>query len=347
MKLKAFVHGSEGHLTTLSEIKRVHDWTQTKEFFGLFAYATHSGAAAFELKVGPEFWNNVASRWLFGIDYGRTQPTALRRVIELSNTEVRVFDGAWLVEKDGFLPRRDFHAKASFCSNESLQRHGLVVGSGNFSANGLTKSIEAGASLQATNESEYTKTIHKSFLRSEELWNQATPATEVLSLYEEKWSRSTFRAPVSPEPEQSLPDFSSNQFWIEAGYVTKNRGPERPGNQIDFPRGMCRYFGFSSSENIARNTVIGSVTFDPPSGGLVDRNLRLGNNLMEKISLPIPETHGFDLYDGKVLVFERGNGKFKMWALEEDDFTTAFGDRVSGVRTMNSGRRYGHIVNQN
>jgi hypothetical protein len=25
--------------------------------------------------------------------------------------------------------------------------------------------------------------------------------------------------------------------------------------------------------------------------------------MMEKISLPIPETHGFDMYDGKVLVF--------------------------------------------
>lgn len=64
---------------------------------------------------------------------------------------------------------------------------------------------------------------------------------------------------------------------------------------------------------------------------------------MEKITLPIPETHGFDLYDGKVLVFQRTEQGFRMSALEATDFEAAFGDRLSVVMTMGSGRRYGHI----
>lgn len=96
--------------------------------------------------------------------------------------------------------------------------------------------------------------------------------------------------------------------------------------------------------NLARNSVIGTITFEPPSGGLVSRDLRLGNNLMEKITLPIPETHGFDLYDGKVLVFRRSGNRFKMWALEADDFLTAFGNRLHDVKAMASGRRFGPIA---
>jgi hypothetical protein len=85
------------------------------------------------------------------------------------------------------------------------------------------------------------------------------------------------------------------------------------------------------------------VTFEPPFGGLVSNNLRLGNNKMEKISLPIPETHGFDMYDGKVLVFSPKDGRFRMWALESVDFEAAFGHRLGAVRVMGSGRRYGYI----
>ena len=67
--------------------------------------------------------------------------------------------------------------------------------------------------------------------------------------------------------------------------------------------------------------------------------------MMEKLSLPIPEAHGFDIYDGKILVFHRAEGgRFVMRALEADDFETAFGDRLSEVRVMTSGRRYGHIT---
>jgi hypothetical protein len=65
--------------------------------------------------------------------------------------------------------------------------------------------------------------------------------------------------------------------------------------------------------------------------------------MMEKISLPIPETHGFDMYDGKVIVFSRNGDRFRMWALEAADFEAAFGHRLAAVQMMASGRRFGHI----
>ena len=107
---------------------------------------------------------------------------------------------------------------------------------------------------------------------------------------------------------------------------------------------MSRYFGFNPSDNLKKNSVIGQITFAPPVGEAVTQNLRLGNNMMEKISLPIPETHGFDIYDGKVLVFRRSESAFIMHALETEDFEASFGDRLTAVKSMASGRRYGHIL---
>lgn len=342
MRAQAFIQSIEDQPTTLSELLRVHKWAATEDFFGLYAYATQSGVVAFDLVLGGGFWNDVPSRWLFGIDYGRTQPQALRSMIEKPNAEVRIYDGAWLVEKDGFLPRRDFHMKTSFLINKNETRFGMVVGSGNFSSNGLRHAAECGASFRTSIKMEFKKTFCSAFKAAETLWNAATPAQDIIEAYEHKWKSSeVIEAGGFNDP---APDYDEVEaFWIEAGYVTRNRGADRPGNQIDMPRGMSRYFGFNAPDDLPINSVIGNVTFEPPSGDLVSNNLRLGNNKMEKISLPIPEKHGFDMYDGKVLIFSPGSGRFRMWALEAVDFEAAFGHRLGAVRLMGSGRRYGYI----
>lgn len=341
MRALAFIQSIDDHPTTLSELQRVHEWADTERFLGLYAYATQSGAIAFDIAFGSDFWEEVPSRWLFGIDYGRTQPQALRFMIERPNAEVRIHDGAWVVERDGFLPRRDFHMKTGFLINEAETRFGMVVGSGNFSSKGLRQAAECGASFRAETSIEFEETFRSAFGAAEDLWEAATPVEEILDLYEERWKESA--ALEAAGIDAPLPNYDEVEtFWIEAGYVTRNRGPNRPGNQIDMPRGMNRYFGFNALDNLPVNSVIGNVTFGPPAGGLVSNNLRLGNNMMEKISLPIPETHGFDMYDGKVLVFSPQNGRFRMWALEATDFEAAFGHRLAAVRVMGSGRRYGY-----
>jgi len=344
MKVSSFFHGSHGSDTTLSEIKRVNNWAQSEEFLGAYAYATQSGAAAFDLELGTEFWGITPSKWIFGIDYGRTQPAALRFIAEKNSAAVRIHDGEWLLQQPGFIPRRDFHAKAAFLNNDSTNRYGVVAGSGNFSASGLRRNVEAGVALQASSPLERERTMLRSYHFAQELWDAATPLEDLVEKYEEKWDALfSLDANAPDDDEVELDDFDGI-FWIEAGYVTKNRGDFRPGNQIDLPRGMSKYFGFDVPPNLPRNSFIGEISFRPPTGDSVSRNLRLGNNLMEKITLPIPEAHGFDLYDGKVLVFWRSGDGFEMRALETDDFEKAFADRLAGVRSMASGRRYGHIV---
>lgn len=340
MKLRTYLHRDQNSPTTLSEIRAAHDWIGSDEFLGVYAYATQSGCSSFNIAMPPSFWEGTQTRWLFGLDYGRTQPQALRSIRSKPNAEVRVYDGSWIVEQRGFLPRRDFHAKSSILANRTQGRFGMVVGSGNFSSNGLRKSIEAGASLCTDVQAEYESKIRNIEAMANELWANATPLDEILDLYEERWKKD-FAATTEAEAVADTP--ISNLFWIEAGYVTQNRGPDHPGNQIDFPRGMSKFFGFDPPADLPRNSVIGTITFEPPTGGNVSRDLRLGNNLMEKITLPIPETHGLDLYDGKVLVFQRQETSFKMWALEGDDFSTAFGNRLYDIKLMGSGRRYGQI----
>src|SRR6185437_11333125 len=97
-------------------------------------YATQSGAASFDLEFGANFWQHTPSRWLFGLDYGRTQPQALRFMLAKQNTNIRLFDGAWVIDQEGFIPRRDFHAKMALLLNPKVNLYGMVVGSGNFSS---------------------------------------------------------------------------------------------------------------------------------------------------------------------------------------------------------------------
>lgn len=343
LEISTFLHCRVNEPTTISEIKRIHNKVRTKDFFGVYAYVTQSGVVTFDLELGDHFWNNIPSRWLFGIDYGRTQPQALRLMSAKKNSDIRIYDGGWIVNQNGFVPRRDFHAKMALLLNRDANLSGMVVGSGNFTSNGLRKNIEAGAVIFTENAIEFGNYLKTNLELAEALWQASTPAAEILDEYEKRWSSSFSRKVFNNYSSDGISHGEQEIFWIEAGYVTKNRGLNRPGNQIDLPRGMSRYFGFDPPASLRPNSVIGSVYFETPDGRLVSNNLRLGNNLMEKISLPLPEVYGFDIYDGKILVFQRSRNRFVMRALEADDFETAFGDRLSEVRAMGSGRRYGHI----
>lgn len=326
--------------TTISEIKRVHTVVGAVNFFGCYAYATQSGVHTFGHHMGDDFWESTSSKWLLGIDYGRTHPEALRRIIGRPNSEVRIHDGDWLIGKKGFIPRRDFHPKTAIMWDQASQRHGVVVGSGNLSSNGLSRSVEFGSAHLFDTLAEYQQAAGHLSQELNALWDTASPAEGLLEGYTDRWGEEFSWSSKASETEEAQADL----FWIEAGYVTQNRGPDRPGNQIDFPKGMNRYFGFDAPEDQAKNSVIGAVTMLTAVGEPTTNNLRFGNNSMEKISLPIPETHGFANYDGKILVFERQGGEFVLHALEADDFDAAFGSRIANVHAMGSGRQYGIVV---
>lgn len=300
-----------------------------------------SGLHAFEMNFGDTFWNETPTRWLFGLDYGRTQPAALRAIMNKPNTEVRIHDGDWVCQREGYVPRRDFHVKSVFFLTESETHFGVISGSGNFSGNGLTRSYEVGICCDVSDDCDNFGSFQQGLLAANGLWAEATPVENIIDQYEHGW-RAAFARRPDGEQGNEIPG-ARNIFWIEAGYVTRNRGLNRPGNQIDLPRGMSNYFGIFPDANTPINTVIGEIAFRTADNVRVERNLRLGNNSMEKITLPIPENHGYNLYDGKILVFRSENGEFHLSALEINDFEAAYGDRLGPVMAMGSGRLYGHI----
>lgn len=337
--MSGFAHNLASGTTTLSEITRVRAAISADSFFGCFAYATQSGFRVFELSVGKDFWTGTKSRWLFGIDYGRTDPRALREIADRANTEVRIFDGRFVVHRTGFVPRRDFHPKIAMMESTVSEDQGVVLGSGNFSHNGLRRSIEAGSTIITATKVDFNERIEPVRSVFEELWKSACPLDDIAKNYETRFtdlinSRDTKRSVKARVQIKG--------FWIEAGYVTKNRGQDKPGNQIFAPNGFRRFFGLKKGKG--SSTHIGKITFKTETGPKVTKNYRENRNGMEKLTLPMPEDHGFGVYDGKVLLFKPKGKAFLLNAIELNDFELVYGHRLTNVQKMAGGRRFGELI---
>lgn len=337
--MRGFVQDKAEGNSTLSEIKKVQDEISFDAFFGCYAYVTQSGFRFFELNIGKSFWQRTTSRWLLGIDYGRSDPRAMKELAGRKNSEVRIFDGHFVVNSPGFKPRRDFHPKAAMTENTATGAQGMVLGSGNFSYNGLWRSVEAGASIITLTKPDTTKYIKPVTSGFEALWDAACPLKDVVSDYEKKLSELASAKDAERSP---IGDRSAHGFWIEAGYVTKNRGPQKPGNQIFAPNGFRKYFGLGRAK--VSSTLIGEITFETAAGSKIKKNYRENDNGMEKLTLPMPEENGFGVYDGKVLVFEPSNGEFVLSAIEREEFERCYGHRLVNIGKMGGGRRYGEYV---
>lgn len=334
-----FAQDPSAGITTLSEIMRVRNEVSADDFFGCFAYATQSGFRSFELKAGKDFWRTTKSRWLIGIDYGRTDPRALKEISNRDNAEVRIFDGRFVVNRSGFFPRRDYHPKISMLRNTSTNVQGVVVGSGNFSNNGLQRSVEAGATIIASTKNQLKEYIGPARSAFEKMWEEACLLRDVATEYENNLAN-LIASRDSTRPENSAR--TTKGFWIEAGYVTKNRGQGKPGNQIFAPNGFRANFGLKKGKGTS--THIGEITFETEVGSAVTKNYRENDNGMEKLTLPMPEDHGFEVYDGKVLIFEPRGDRFFLTAVELGDFDLIYGHRIAGIQSMGGGRRFGKLV---
>jgi hypothetical protein len=64
---------------------------------------------------------------------------------------------------------------------------------------------------------------------------------------------------------------------------------------------------------------------------------------MEKLTLPIPEEHGYQCYDGKMLTFKVEGDEVALETFEFEDFFRIYGMHISSCSAMQSGRKYGTI----
>lgn len=305
--------------------------------FAAFAYVTDSGVAQLGTHLSPVLGASRKCRWLFGIDYGRSHPTALRKLSKMGDSTIRIHDGAYVAQSSAFVPRISFHLKTALTLQKAGRPCKQIVGSGNLSASGLLAGIEAGCVIDyAGIDEEYSGVLIATL---EKLWEESTPLDELIDEYETQYKKVIQPKVFAPKAKTFLNGVGI--FWIDVGYVTKNRGPGRPGNQFDLPKGSHVLLGVKQVENPSLNSVLADLNIRTPTGTVVERRLRFGNNSMEKLTLPIPEQNGYECYDGKILTFQAEDGQVLLDALEHDDFFQIHGKRISSCCEMQSGRRYG------
>ena len=289
-----------------------HDLSPTS-MDAAIAYVTHSGVAELcSLLKKHESWNQTRKRWLIGIDFCRSDPFALTHLDTLPRSRVRVFDGQFVVNQKGCVPRVSYHPKLYLFrkKNQSL----LVIGSGNLSYTGLQMGIEAGISISS--KAENTNVLPWFNVQ----WNQAIPLAEIVSSYEIKYAASSHRRTPYPTEEDHV-ERSSRQtqeissrvlgqlrvcehLWVEAGRLHKNRGLNNPGNQLMLKKNTRVFFGFPA-QVLAPDSLVGHIEVQYGNHISSNRSIRYSNNHMDVLSLPIPSAEGPAKYDSEVVRFTR------------------------------------------
>lgn len=333
------------------------------------AYATIGGVKELTRKcrlLGGKEWESMEKRWLVGIDYCRTEPMAIEMLANEPRSTVKIHDGNNVVRRLRCTPILPFHPKAFVFRSDTATA--IVSGSGNLSRNGLTKGHEVGSLLVVRDpKSQHENTANDVCLGVrtwfDQLWSRGTAATRVLPSYTSIFeSVDHLRTPVATDDDAGDTEWletgsrrgaltaeqlrqlrACRHLWIEAGTLTKNRGPMRPGNQLMMSRMTRVFFGFPSKD-VNRDTTIGSVSICYGSHRRDDCSLRFSNNAMDVLGLPIPDEGGPSKYDDEFLHFERmSDGSFNL-TIGRGGQLQAWSRKsaaIGALHSMRSGRKWG------
>lgn len=328
------------------------------------AYITGSGLRDFldVVTASLEGGNaEMVQRWLTSFDYCRTEPIALETIMSLPNSEVRIYDAEFCISK-ACMPRVPFHPKTFFF--RSTQFDYVLSGSGNISRSGLSRGYEAGLSLGIDRQAPdvdpaVVESINASRNWFSDAWEEASPLTdETLSRYidifesvEKRNNPSSTEDDIATDhPDKGSLKFSDLQrlrvcryFWIEAGNVTRNRGPGHPGNQLMMKRLSRVYFGFSPIK-VPENSYVGDVDISFNGSPYETYSLTYSDNKMDKLVLPIPGNTGPDEYDNKVLLFKciaPGRFELDLGSDQEKKEWIKRSKKIQGHYLMKSGRQWG------
>ena len=102
------------------------------------AYATTGGVRILEKTLAralPSRWEGIRKQWLVGVDWCRSDPPALSRLLPLPHSAVRIPNGQTLVTKRDCNPAVTYHPKLFIFSGS--KRVAIICGSGNLSISGL------------------------------------------------------------------------------------------------------------------------------------------------------------------------------------------------------------------
>lgn len=336
---------------------------------GYFAYATEAGVAElleYLTKGWRGDWERTRKRWLISADFGFTEPGALRVLKHLKNSEVRIPDASYLLEKH-LNPRITHHAKVLILDQRGPGGGaplGLLVGSANLTVSALGGNFE-GATLAvwkdplAKRDQASLTSARQAIKDFDRAWRKAEKLDSSMLAEYEAMRKRVKKAPRWPDQErkpllqearrENAGSFelaaalrSADKFWIQTGNMYKNLGES--GNQIDMQAGSRVFFGFSNRK-VPPNHLLGEVRLGYWGHSVSARHVRYGDNSMDKIYLPNPGTEGTPAsYANETLLFERkrdGSFRFKLagageaeeWKRKSKSQDTAF--------KMRSGREFG------
>lgn len=303
----------------------------------------------------------IQKRWITSFDYCRTEPTALRTLLRIPGSSVRIHDAETCLNHKT-IPKLPFHPKTILFRGRRLDR--VLAGSGNISRSGLLRGFEAGLAITEDREAEATehsgRTAIDGFFRYfHQVWGTAVRLTpQLLTRYELLYeSDEHLKNPVPTEDDiasshTSRGTLSSEDlkklrvcrhFWIEAGNITKNRGPRLAGNQLMMKRLSRVFFGFPAT-SVLENTLIGTVGVRYNGVTRDDCSLTYSDNKMDKLVLPIPDDGGPSSYDNEVLIFEKtGPGGFEVGIGSPAEIRTwkRKSERINASFRMTGGRAWG------
>ncbi|GID27583.1 hypothetical protein [Paractinoplanes brasiliensis] len=327
------------------------------------AYASAAGVDILEGYLATVAgWREWRKRFLISIDFGTTEPAVFERIGRIPNAEVRIPRGAEVLRRPGLVPRVPFHSKAwTFYRAAGRGPAGLVIGSGNLTRSGMSTGGEMAVALTTLSPSAWPAAWQQTFDWFETVWDGADPAGDLAPAYAEivraapgfgsppedstEAARQVRARPVPPDLPGRLQE--ADALFVRVDRVTRNRGRDRPGNQIDVPLRTSRFFHLQPRETVG---IVGEVALRVPGFPAVVRNVRVGANSMDKIDLPLPESVGIDTYDDSYLIFRRTRGRHEGAALFELEITDEPGLRDvrapashSFAWRMHGGREWGLV----
>ncbi len=349
--------------TTLQAIDRLLQHGPFDTLCVAAAYVTTGGLSdliqTFENRMGQN-WTTMNKRWITSFDYCRTDPIAINGMMTLPASELRVYDAQFCLKNRG-IPKIPFHPKAFLLSKKGLDC--VLAGSGNLSRSGLTKGIEAGIALGseagAAAQADAIQTIKRLKAWYKVSWDAAGPInqsqlSQYSSLYEDAENvlhptptdddvASTDRATGALSDKDLQKLRVSQHFWIDAGNVTKNRGPNLPGNQLMMKRMSRVFFGFEPT-NLEENSALGTIRITFANNQPKDYSFTYSDNKMDKLVLPIPGSDGPSAYDNEIVVFtKKAIRLFEMRIAKSNEKNALLkkSTAVGGAFKMSSGREWG------
>ena len=330
------------------------------------AYSTLRGTFAVRDAIGgASSWDALSKRWVVGIDWCRSEPSALEYIASLPNSQARIFDGQALVNKKGCTPSIPFHPKVFILSSDDATA--VISGSANLSLNGQTRGHEVGSLLISTGSDHPEQGDSETPLNAvvdwfDHVWRQSSPLAHILTPYRNQYEAiEHLQAPVptdddaTPSPTGSGRALSEKRLrqlracrhlWIQAGNLHANRGPGVAGNQLMLTALTRVFFGFPAT-GVPTDTLIGHVRIEFQGHERTNCSLRFSNNSMDVLTLPIPGTEGPPQYDGETLLFEQvvdpAGVKYVLQVGSASAQRTwrNRSKRVSGDFKMTSGREWG------